>query len=131
MGNKKCKLCKRRMANKDMSQHHLTPRYSGHINGEFHYNHRRLNKIVMCKDCHDTIHHEFTNEELYYTYNTIGKLKEELTNRICDEVFGKFSFLFEDRAHGISDIIFGCQPEEASSTLAAPVLEEQLTFKAV
>jgi iron-sulfur cluster repair protein YtfE (RIC family) len=142
MGKKKCKLCKRKMANKNMSQHHLTPRYSGHINGEFHYNHRRLNKIPMCKECHDTVHHQFTNEELYYEFNTLDKLKEELKSRVLDEVFGKFSFIVEEkkeqRAHSISDIISGCQPDEPSSTaiqniaenLGVPVLEAQVTFKA-
>ena len=125
-----------------MSHHHLTPKYIGHIDGMFVDGRNRKDKTPMCKDCHETIHFCFTNEELYKDYNTLVKLKEGLVERLIEITFEPFMFMIENGAvppTGLEElpckrivegsspfsalwvcsipvIISGCQPDESGST---------------
>lgn len=75
-----CPFCKREMIHKNL--HHLIPKSRG-----------GTNVLMICSDCHKTIHCFFTNKELEKKYHTV----EVLMN---DERFAKaIKFLSKQDPH--------------------------------
>jgi len=66
---KTCELCEREV--ESLSKHHLIPREEGGNKGPI---------AMLCRSCHSTLHHTFTNKTLAVFFNSIEKLKaaEEL-----------------------------------------------------
>ena len=60
----KCELCEREV--QSCTRHHLTPKQKGGKHGA---------TANLCRACHSTLHHTFSNAQLARHYNTIGKLK--------------------------------------------------------
>lgn len=68
-----CPLCNRCDIRLRPSDHHLVPKCRGGTNKD---------KKIICRDCHDAIHAQFSNKELDKNYRTVDSL---LTN----ETFSK------------------------------------------
>ena len=68
-----CELCKVKFDGMiKREKHHLVPRSE-----LAYYKKTKPAKefLFMCRVCGDAVHFMFTNEELAYTYNTLGKIK--------------------------------------------------------
>lgn len=60
---------------------------------------RRKHPKDSCIDCHMDIHRVFSNGELYYEYNTVEKLRDELRHRLVQESLADwFEKVEEDNA---------------------------------
>lgn len=59
-----CELCEREV--KEITKHHLIPKSKG---GTLE------TSANLCRTCHSTIHHRFSNQELASTYYTLEALK--------------------------------------------------------
>lgn len=59
-----CKLCMRKLPEKYITRHHLTPE-----------NRKESEVIKLCQPCHDQVHAVFTNHELRESYNSAEDLR--------------------------------------------------------
>ena len=75
----RCKLCKRRGA--PMTRHHLTPREVGGP-PEF----KQGNVIVLCVDCHASLHWNFSNRELAVLNSMASLWANRVVRAIASEV---------------------------------------------
>jgi hypothetical protein len=67
VNNTICPLCDRFLPESEVSSHHLRTKLKAGSSSE---------TVNIHRVCHSKIHSLFTESELYYTYNTIYKLKE-------------------------------------------------------
>ena len=65
MEKETCNLCRRRLPERYMTTHHLTPKERS-----------KSDTIEICQPCHKQLHVLFTNHELKHDYNSAESLRE-------------------------------------------------------
>lgn len=63
----RCPLCNRKMTQKQMSDHHLVPKSRGGAKQE---------QVLICNDCHRTIHAFFDDKTLEQTLSSVEALRK-------------------------------------------------------